>query len=333
MPNFFKNILEVLRPKDIVESGTQTRRMSNQLIMKELVDHFTDRLEDESVGSRMIYPMSFNILMHPDDYNDRKDSLPFSLPEVINEFYKVMLSKKSKYPTILPSMATEWFFQFAACETSCDDFVGGGSDVCLKIEKGHLAVAATLTTKKLSAGDTSGIVVEENVKASLRTTNSRVGGNQNINWEALAKLEIKAEGTFAQKFDASRFKNDKDVSPSQYPQTQNAPAGTIGELSYVSGGKTIRYAMTCETTTVTNRSDERTGPNFFKIDGEKVKSPHIQIKHEPDTGKFKIVAYAKTRVNGKLMELSNQGELRSYELPTNSDIFISEEISLTFKKI
>lgn len=332
MANFFKKLLEGLRPDGGQESVAATpQKMTNTLIMRELVANFTERLEEESVGSRMIYPMSFNILMHPDDYSDRKDSLPFSLPEVINEFYKVMLSKKNKYPTILPSMATEWFFQFAACELSCDDFVGGDNDVNLKIEKGHLAVAATLTTKKLGQG--SGVVVEENIKASLRTTNSQVGGNQNINWEALAKLDIKADGVYSQKFDSSVFA-ETEAKPQQGGKApaQSPHGGAIGELSYVVGGQTFRYAMTGETTTVTGKSDTRTGANFFKIDGDGVKSPHILVKYESDKNDFKILAYAKTRVNGKLMQLSTTDELCWYTLPTNSEILLGDEINLTFKK-
>ena len=82
-----KKVLESLRP-DSGDDGEKTNankgksKVTNKILYKELIEHFVTDMEELSVGRTILYPMSFNILLHPDDYSHVGESLPFILPEV-----------------------------------------------------------------------------------------------------------------------------------------------------------------------------------------------------------------------------------------------------------
>ena len=331
MPNILKRLLDLLSPQDSHSTQNQPNGLTNKLIANELVVHFTERLEEESFGQRMIYPMSFNILMHPDDFEDRKASLPFVLPEVVKQFYEVMKSKQTTYSEALPSMSPDWHFQFAACEVLPNDFFGSdNASSPASVQKGSLTITATLTSQKLGGG---GVSVEPNIKASLRTTNSLVGGNMNINWEALTKIEILADGVYSEKFDNSVFQNtNQPQNPKGNVPSAPQPNNALGELSYVVDGQTFRYSITNEIVEITSKNDPRSGSNLFKIPGDKIGNPHVQIKYDRSASKFTIAAFKHTRVNCKLLEVSTSNDLRTYELPANSDMLLGEEMNVSFKR-
>lgn len=79
-----KRVLESLLP-DSGKSGERKNgnkgksKVTNKILYQELIEHFESDMEDLSVGRRVLYPMSFNILLHPDDYDRVGESLPFIL--------------------------------------------------------------------------------------------------------------------------------------------------------------------------------------------------------------------------------------------------------------
>ena len=98
-----KRVLERLRP-DSGKSGERKSgnkgksKVTNKILYQELIEHFESDMEDLSVGRRVLYPMSFNILLHPDDYDRVGESLPFILPEVIAGFYGAIKAKCEEIP-------------------------------------------------------------------------------------------------------------------------------------------------------------------------------------------------------------------------------------------
>ena len=81
------------QPNESHKSGKS--KVTNKILFEELVDHFNNQINELSVYRRLLYPMSFNILMHPDDYSITKESLPFVLPEVVSAFYASIKKKIS----------------------------------------------------------------------------------------------------------------------------------------------------------------------------------------------------------------------------------------------
>ena len=122
--------------------GLISDQLTNKRLLEELTSHFKTMLNAESVGQRMLYPMSFNILMDPADYNDRRQSLPFVLPQVVSAFYGIIDDMRQEYPDYTPP-AKYWYFQFSACQLGT---IQTGDSTPLIVRKGHITTVATLLT-------------------------------------------------------------------------------------------------------------------------------------------------------------------------------------------
>ena len=62
-----KKILDFFAPKNESYSPKGDEVLSNKVLLTELREHFKSELEKLSVGDRMLYPMSFKILLHHED--------------------------------------------------------------------------------------------------------------------------------------------------------------------------------------------------------------------------------------------------------------------------
>ena len=61
-----KKILDRLLPKREKDRIIAESQLTNQILLNELVDHLREEIVKLSVGTRMLYPMSFKVLMHQD---------------------------------------------------------------------------------------------------------------------------------------------------------------------------------------------------------------------------------------------------------------------------
>ena len=150
-----RGLLNLFAPKAEIKKNRVEEGLSNQKLLDELVDHFKDQLKGLSVGKRMLYPMSFNVLLHHEDYECVKQSFPFVLPEVVKEFYEVINQMKSRYPDYTPA-AKDWVFQFSSCQLK-DVNVGDGKTMV--VTKGHITTIASLMAVDLRQ---SNVLIREN---------------------------------------------------------------------------------------------------------------------------------------------------------------------------
>jgi hypothetical protein len=293
--------------------------ISNQRILDELVAHFTEDLEFESFGDKLLYPMSFNILMTPEDYEDRRLALPILVPVVVSHFYKVIDKRRKDYPNYTPP-ATYWHFQFSSCAVR---EIPTDSGAVLNLKPGHIATLAALY--KLEIKDTNNISVESNTRVSLKLDQSVVGRDTNANIEALRNLDILGEGTFSVKFDMSLNANPADIN------IESGAAGvTLATLSYDNMGKHYTFAMQDQLIHISGRNDERTGRSCFRLESDTIKNSHVQIKYMSGENRFKIAAFGYARMNGGEIPLSVGGNIQWMDLANNSTIFINNEIQLRF---
>ena len=58
---------------DSVTAKHDNEQLTNERIKKMLVNNFEQEIKRRSVGKRMIYPMSFTIVMHHEDYQQHCD--------------------------------------------------------------------------------------------------------------------------------------------------------------------------------------------------------------------------------------------------------------------
>ena len=319
-----KSIFSKLLPDDNKGdkgNGSVGGQMTNKVLLRELVEHFRAKLEMESVGRRMLYPMSFNILMDVEDYNDRKQAFPFVLPEVVAAFYGVIDEMRSQYPVYTPP-AKQWFFQFAPCHSG-SVAIGPDSEEATIVRRGHITTVANLVPFDImGAGN---IAVDSDVRVSIKLDDSNVmNNNANVNFNAIKGLDIIGEDTFRIKFDESLTRDTEKILI-----TNNAvEAEALATLSYTAGGKNYHYSMVDNLVHISGQSELRKGRAFFIIENSNIKESHVQIRH--DKGKFQIAAFGPTKLNGrKLVESS--GAPQWYELANNSSIFINEELRVKFE--
>lgn len=299
---------------------TKTDRLTNQRLLEELTAHFKAMLLEESVGQRMLYPMSFNILLDPSDYNDRKQSLPFVLPEVVASFYGIIDNMRDKFPNFDPP-AKYWYFQFSACQLN---EVQTDSSTPLIVRKGHLTTVATLFT--LNIKEVSNVSVEDNLRVSIKLDDSNVMNDVNINWSAIKSLDILSEGTFTYNFDETLSRNTQQIAE----KSNVAEVVGLAKLSYSKNGRNIHYEMRDNLIHISGSNDSRNGRSFFKLESDTIVNSHVQIRYIPAEKRFQLAAFGPARLNSHEVAISNGGAIFWHDLADKSRIFINDEIAVSF---
>ena len=71
--------------------------------------------------------------------------------------------------------------------------------------------------------------------------------------------------------------------------------------------------------------------NILIIKNKAVVPGHVQIRYDKDKNLFQLCAFEKTSLNHRILSLSEGGNLIWYNLAYNSDIFLNDEVNVTFK--
>lgn len=311
-----KNILEKLAPHG--DAANKAEKLTNQALYNELIAHFKADMEELSVGRRVLYPMSFNILLHPDDYARVGSSLPFILPEVIAAFYSAI---KVKSASVIDSYATPpatyWFFQFASST------LNDTSDGEMLMKPGEMVTIGSLDTFDIQ-GQPQGRR-EGNAMLSMKVQNSDVVKN-NINPEALLGMEILTNNAFIFNFDKKMSEKLGDIQA-----TQRDRKNALATLSFSEDGLNVYYDMLDDLVIVSGPSDSRKMDNIVKIKNPAVQIGHVQIRYQSTTNRFQICAYAKTRLNQREVPLSIGGAPVWKDMSYNSDILLNDEVNIRFR--
>lgn len=314
-----KKIFDIFAPKSNIQYNTVNESLSNKVLLSELKDHFRSELDKLSVGERMLYPMSFKILLHHEDYDNVKESFPFILPEVVKEFYKVIKTMSKTYRNYT-APAKDWVFQFCPCRVE-DVNLSDGKVVIVK--KGHITTVASLMAVDLRQKNVS---VANNTRVSIKLQDSNVMNDVNVNWEAISRIDIISENYFRCKFDPAlspasvKFENDREVK-----------AKGIAVMSFEKNGQTTTFTMYDNLVEISGPDGLSDNPKVFRIAQSGLSAPHVQIKYTPESKRFQVAAFGKTLVSSRELELSNHGMLKWYPLANNSKILINDEISVRFE--
>lgn len=315
-----RTILDLLKIGDN-DNTTANDPLTNKRLLAELVAHFKCMLEDESVGQRMLYPMSFNILMDPIDYENRKQSLPFVLPQVVASFYAIIEDKRNEYPDYTPP-AKYWFFQFTSCQVGkiqLDD------STPLIVRRGHITTVATLLTFDIK--EANNVSVDNNTRVSIKLDDSNVMNNINVNWNAIKSLDVLSEGTFIYNFDNTLDQNTQHITSN----SNIAETNGLADLSYTNNGQTIHFTMKDDLIHISGKNELRNGRSIFKIDSPNIIDSHVQIRYNKTEQKFQIAAYGPIRLNSRKIEVSQGRDVKWFDLANNSNIFINDEKVVHFE--
>ncbi len=315
-----KKLLDIFKG-DKEKSGFNDDKLTNKILLEELTIHFKTMLDAESVGQRMLYPMSFNILMDPVDYNNRKQSLPFVLPQVVAAFYGIIDEMRKEYPDYTPP-AKYWYFQFSACQLGS---VQTGDSTPLIVRKGHITTVATLFTFDIK--EANNVSVNNNTRVSIKLDDSNVMNEVNVNWNAIKNLDVISEGTFTYNFDNTLSRDTQRITDN----SNMAEVNGIAELSYSMGGRNYHFTMKDNLINISGKNEMRKGRSFFIIESPEIQDSHVQIKYLPYEKKFQIAAYGPTRLNSRKIAESSGGNVYWHDLANKSSIFINDEVSVKFE--
>lgn len=317
---FVKKILDIFKgSKD--GDGLNSDQLTNKRLLEELTSHFKTMLNAESVGQRMLYPMSFNILMDPADYNNRRQSLPFVLPQVVSAFYGIIDDMRQEYPDYTPP-AKYWYFQFSACQLGT---IQTGDSTPLIVRKGHITTVATLLTFDIK--EANNVSVNNNTRVSIKLDDSNVMNDVNVNWNAIKNLDVLSDGTFTYNFDNTLSRDTQRITDNSNMTEVNG----VAELSYSRGGRNYHFIMKDNLIHISGKNEMRKGRSFFILESSEIKDSHVQIKYLPSEKKFQIAAYGPARLNSRKITESSGGDVYWHDLANNSSIFINDEISVKFE--
>lgn len=325
MSNLFKNILDIFKVGNPKKDSASNDELTNEQIIEELSSHFLLSLKKESItGSRMLYPMRFDILIHPDDYEARKEYLPHIMPVIVAKFYQIISDNKGRYPDYRPA-ANYWYFQFSACD------ITGSSSGILNIEKGHITTIASLMPPEIGATGSS-TLFETNTKVSLKLDRSKVINTEVVNKDALRGIDIVGEGAFRFMFDSSLNTNKEQIKELS-SHTDDATANGLAKLTYSNKDGYVHYIMKDNLIEISSKNDTRSHRSIFKIDDDSITDSQVQIKYKADEKRFMIAAYGLTRLNERKLEESKNGIPNWVNLPNKSSIFINENTKVHFEII
>lgn len=299
--------------------------MSNQQLLDDILDLFKTVLKKESVGSTMLFPMYFDILMHPDDYDDRKDALALILPEFVTKFKEVINENRNSYPDV-KNVSTKWVFRFSPCRVDGELRLDNGR--IIKVERGKLIKSAKLFYKEEHNGN---IHVDSNVKVSVKCDNSDVMNISFLNFEALKSVDIVEEGLYMYNYsDGSPITDKGKQQKNDHVDTFNP--SSMATLTYTYQGHRIHYTMLDELISISGRKDTRNKRMIFKLENDNLKNDHVQIKFDRKDNEFYLCAFGKTKLNQRSLDLSVGGDVKWYKLADNSSIFMNDEIKVEFVK-
>lgn len=311
------------------EGSSQVRKyIKNTDILNDFKELFLYNIERDSLGDRMLYPMYFNILMHEEDYKDRKSYFPYIVPEIIKALYAIIKEEQSRYKNITP-VCKYWVFQFSPCRNGGQfDAEDGETNM---IDRGALIPTALLYNPDLDI--VNNVSVKGNIKVSVKCNNSNVIKNANINLDALLGIDMLEEGYFRYKFnDKLVFESEQKVSNAMDNSKEiTANKSELAILTYQKAGYNIEYTMKDSPIYISGKNDERKISTVFKLENEELENGHVQIKYE--NNKFYLCAFGHTRLNEKLVPMSKTGDLQWVDLANNSSILMNSFVSVKFKKL
>ena len=306
----------------------QHRIQYNKRLMEEIRICFVQNLEADSVGTQMIYPMSFIILVNEEDYQERKDQFLLIQRQIINLFYDEIRARKSRYPDYYTF--NWWHLQFVPMNE--DSALVGNPDIGI-LERGDIAILARLTEDRPGDG-LPRQETESNVRVSLRTSNSLVYEIRNININLLTHIDIESENNFWIKFDEGLKPLKQDGSKDSTVTIEQGET-VYATLSWMNRpGQRSTFSMITPSIEITGSGDTRKKTNVCRIDCPGVNTVHALLRFNGE--KFEICNFAQMRRGARNIPSSTPQRQIWTAIPNECDLlFINEEgdTAVKFSKI
>lgn len=340
MLDYLKKIIESASVDKNSRSRTEDNRelmelqigefSDNNELVKQLLTTFRQWMRQKSFGQRVIYPMLFNVYLHPADYERVKDFFPDIVDETIMKCY-VAINKeirRLKYwrGCKCSPRATYWSFRLSDIKHLTDE---------ISFQPGEVGTILRLFTEEEQNGEK-----KREVNPLLSVQRKTGIAVYNINRNALRDMDIVNEG-----FVEHVFNGDKICIPRLFSSLVNgyefecifdscrasAPASyTTDNLATLRwNGKP--YYMVDTNITISGNTDKRRRRDIFLIESDAVEESHVQIRYNQTSKTFELAAWAKTRLNQRDVPLSLGNTPNWVNLPKfNSMLLLNNTVNIEF---
>lgn len=316
-----KEILKKLMGLEDQDPGErQQKGQYNKRLMEEIRNCFVQNLEADSVGTQMIYPMSFIILVNNEDYEERKDQFLLIQRQIINVFYEEIRSRKSKYPDYYTF--NWWHLQFIPM--SEDSSIVGNTDIG-ELKKGDIAILARLSEERPEDKSyPSNQKTESNVRVSLRSGNSVVYQTRNININLLTHVDIEGENNFWVKFDESLRPLKVEAKKDSGTKGMDTDT-TYATLSWMlNPGQKATFSMITPSIEITGKGDSRKRADICRIETPGVGRSHALLRFNGE--KFEICPFGEMRRGERIIPSCSPERQIWTPIPDDCDLlFLNDE--------
>lgn len=302
--DFIKKILSVFIPEPV-------NKMTAELLLSYLKENLKKYMSVWSPPGKAIFPMCYNVLMNPKDFENIAPALQMLADEFVIELDKEVVAYSGKTRRH-PHPAKQWYFTFTASDA-------------VETDEGAVAIPIgnAIITSQLFYETVNPNAVQKSVtNLSFRTKS----GNmmiRNINLAAVGAVEEAGVNTYRVQADDS-YQGRTDVQTRSSISTPNLSAQEgFAIVSYMAYGDEYNYPMITETMRISGIEETRDEKSIFVIKYPGVLNDHLHIRYRKESNEFELIAYGNVKIDGKKVPLSSETRENWVPLPKDANILLN----------
>jgi len=317
--DFFAALKSIILPESKDQRVT-SGPVTNNYILKELLDCFDNSCKRESVGKSLLFNMHYLIILHPEVYEERLPSLPVIVKEALKAFYHKLKTYKKNYDELSP-VSFHWHFRFAP-----------GTDFNQeKISVEDVRIIGMLTG--LKPAGSAGIDRHNTARVTMKSKATNVFDKMDINLDVLRHIHFAENGTFTVKFNPDLSITGNTV----LKQPRNVESG-FAKIEYFMADKNkdASYIMKDTEIVIARKEPENLGySNYLLIESAFVSNPHARIRFNESQNRFQIASFSnnETRVNETVIAKSDADNPRWFDLDDKSQVLLNGMVTLQIKQL
>jgi hypothetical protein len=315
---FFSALKSIILP-EAKDQRVVAGPVTNNFILKELLDCFDNSCKRESVGRSLLFNMHYLIILHPEVYEERLPSLPVIVKEALKAFYQKLKATKKNYDELSP-VSFHWQFRFAP-----------GTDFNQEKNEEDVKVIGMLTGLKPTGN--AGADRHNTARVTMKSKATNVFDKMDLNLDVLRHIHFAENGTFTIKF-------NPDLAVTTIPVVQQARnmENGLAKIEYflADKNKDAVYTMKDTEIVIARKEPENTGySNYLLIESGFVSNPHARIRWNESSGTFQIASFSsnETRVNETVIAKSEADNPRWFDLEDKSQLLLNGMVTLHFKQL
>ncbi len=296
----------------------EEKRLTNQVLVNQVVESFKETIERESFNKRMMYDCSYLILMRPEDYHHAELRLAGITEGILDEFYSHINEKKNQYPRYDP-IGSFWDFQYCPAEKGVDN---------TEIEPGSVQVVSAPTSEKSWMELSS-----EQIKVSVSSKHSKYS-KYDLNPNTFANIDILSKGHFRVKFNKEVFASESSTTTTGSNTSVTPKKDKLATLQFVINKQRYSFPMREKQLKITRAVEGLASTATLLCINEpsgSLQKEHVMIKYEEGARLFYIALFADAFVNEQKLELSRIGETPVWHPLKNDSTIVCGIFQLDFK--